>query len=76
MPRGNGRRPRKACVEGLEDGLMGLSFGWENVSARWLRAYAAGVVRGKEWRAHIQADKFGWPQPVPTEPLQGGGTDG
>lgn len=57
------KRPYKAYIEGLEDGLtLGYGFDVSGVSKRWLQAYKAGVKRGSSWRRHIREDKFGWPE--------------
>lgn len=54
-------KPLTAYVEGLEDGLQGISLRIENASKRYIRAYQAGVKRGKAWRKHIEGGRFGWP---------------
>lgn len=53
-------RPFKSYIKGLEDGLQGIGFLYGG-SKRHVRAYEAGVKRGKAWRKHIEEGKFGWP---------------
>lgn len=68
-------KPFKSYIQGLEHGLQGIELRWE-ASKRRVRAYKAGVKRGKAWRQHIEDGKFGWPpetdaastQPVSPQP--------
>ncbi|HET7455424.1 MAG TPA: hypothetical protein VFJ76_07885 [Solirubrobacterales bacterium] len=61
-------KPHKAYISGLEDGLQGISLHIENASKRYIRAYRAGVKRGKAWRHHIEDGKFGWPDAATPQP--------